>query len=62
MKLLEKLLYSIILFVFSYVIVSMGLRLFELTTNRNSHMIGGISATILGMALFMFLLIKTDEN
>ena len=49
MKLLEKLLYSSILFIFIYVVVSMGLRMFGLTEVYESHMIGGIAATVLSM-------------
>jgi hypothetical protein len=62
MKLLEKLLYSLILFVFTYVVISMGLRMFDITEIYESHMIGGIAATILSMLLFMFLLIRKKEN
>jgi hypothetical protein len=62
MKLLEKLLYSSILFLFVYVVVSMGLRMFGITETYESHMIGGIAATVLGMLLFMFLLINKKEK
>lgn len=62
MKLLEKLLYSSILFVFIYVILSMGLRLFHVTEVYTSHMIGGIAATVLSVLLFMYLLIKKQTK
>lgn len=62
MKLVEKLLYSSILFVFIYVVVSMGLRMFDITETYQSHMIGGMAATVLGMLLFMFLLINKKEK
>ena len=58
MKLGEKFIYSGVLFLASYTLISVGLRAFELTTSYNSHMIGGIVATVLGVSLFMFLLIK----
>lgn len=58
MKLLEKLIYSGILFLIIYVVVSLTLRLFEFTTIYISHMIGGIGATVAGVLLFMYLLIK----
>ena len=63
MKLLEKVLYSGILFLAVYVVLSLGLRLFSLTSDFNSHMIGGIAATVCSMLLFMYLLLKKqDEN
>lgn len=62
MKLLEKLLYSSILFVFIYVILSMGLRMFHLTEDYTAHMIGGIAATVLSVLLFMYLLIKKQSK
>lgn len=58
MKLLEKLIYSGVLFLIVYVIVSLTLRLFGFTTVYVSHMIGGIGATVAGVMLFMYLLIK----
>lgn len=62
MKLVEKLLYSGILFIAVYVIISMGLRMFDITDNYYSHMIGGISATVLSLMMFMFLLIRKKEK
>jgi hypothetical protein len=58
MKLLEKLIYSLIIFVFVYVILALGLRLFDVTESYTSHMIGGISGTFLGVLVFIYLLIK----
>jgi hypothetical protein len=58
MKLLEKLIYSGVLFLVVYVVVSLTLRLFEFTTVYVSHMIGGIGATVVGVLLFMYLLLK----
>lgn len=58
MKLLEKFIYSAILFLTLYTVISIGLRLFELTNVFNSHLIGGVIATVFGLLLFMFLLIK----
>ena len=58
MKLGEKFIYAGIAFVALYVLISVGLRAFELTTDYNSHMFGGIIATVTGVLLFMFLLIK----
>lgn len=57
MSLVEKFIYSGILFLFSYLFVSMALRLFEITSVYMSHLIGGVVATILGIGLFMYLLI-----
>lgn len=58
MKLLEKFIYSGVLFLIVYVVVSLTLRLFEFTSDYISHMVGGIGATVLGVLLFMYLLIK----
>lgn len=57
MSLIEKVIYSGILFLFSYLVVSLGLRSFDLTSSYVSHLVGGVSATLLGMGLFMYLLI-----
>ena len=57
MSLLEKLIYSAVLFLFSYVVISMGLRFFEVVSVYMSHLIGGVVATVLGIGLFMYLLI-----
>lgn len=62
MKLLEKVLYASLLFLFIYVVLSLTLRLFEITTVYNSHMIGGIIATLFSMGLFMFLLLKNNKQ
>jgi len=61
MKLLEKLLYTLITFLFVYIILSIALRMFELTTVYNSHLIGGVVATILAMLVFMYMLLKNKE-
>jgi len=62
MKLLEKLLYSSILFIFVYVVLSITLRMFHFTEVYASHMIGGIVATVLSVLLFMYLLIKKPKK
>lgn len=58
MKLLEKFIYSGIAFLVVYVIISVGLRLWHITEDYTSHMIGGIAATVVGVGMFMYLLIK----
>ncbi len=58
MKLLEKLIYSTIAFLVIYVVLSVGLRVWHLTSDYTSHMIGGIAATVVGVGVFMYLLIK----
>ena len=58
MKLLESVIYSTILFLAVYTLISLALRLFEVTTTFNSHLIGGIISTVAGIGLFMYLLIK----
>jgi len=58
MKLGEKVVYSVLLFLFSYIVLSVGLVLFHWTSNYVAHMVGGIVGLGLGMILFMFLLIK----
>lgn len=62
MKLVETVLYSGVFFLFIYVVVSVGLRLFELTTDYDSHMIGGIAATFLGIGMFLFLLLRKNKQ
>ena len=66
MSLLEKTIYSGLVFLFSYIIVSLVLRMFEFTETYVSHMIGGIVATVLGVAAFIMLLLykekKEDKN
>jgi hypothetical protein len=58
MKLIEKLIYSGVLFLIVYVVVSLTLRLFEFTSVYVSHMVGGIGATVAGVLLFMYLLMR----
>ena len=58
MKLLEKLIYSGVVFLVVYVIISVALRVFKLTSIYTSHMIGGIVSTVLGVIVFMYLLMK----
>jgi len=58
MKLLEKLIYATVLFIALYVVISMGLRMFEITSTANAHLIGGVVATVSGVLLFMFLLLR----
>lgn len=58
MKLMEKFIYAGILFLALYVIISVGLRVFELTTSYNSHLFGGLIATFSSIGLFMYLLLK----
>lgn len=62
MKLMENLIYSSIVFIFVYVIISLALRLFELTSVYNSHMIGGVVATLASMGLFMYFLINKSNK
>ena len=60
MKFIEKIIYPLILFIAIYVVVSLGLRLFQITDSYTSHMVGGVAATVLGVLLFMFLILKKD--
>lgn len=62
MKLLEKLMYSTILFLFIYTVISLTLRLFETTSIYNSHLIGGVIATVVGILFFMYLLVKKSNK
>jgi hypothetical protein len=61
MKLLEKLLYSSILFLLVYIIMSMAMRLFEITSTYTSHLVGGVAATVIGMVFFMYLILKKND-
>ena len=58
MKIGEKFIYASISFVALYVLISVGLRVFELTSDYNSHLFGGIIATISGVLLFLFFILK----
>jgi hypothetical protein len=58
MKLLEKFIYSGVTFLVFYVIISVALRVMKLTSDYTSHMIGGIVATVFGVGVFMYLIIK----
>jgi len=62
MKLIENVIYSSLLFLFAYVIISMTLRLFEITDSFTSHMVGGIVGTVLGVSLFIYLLIYKPKK
>lgn len=58
MKILEKLIISFIVFLLIYAFISIGLRMLGLTTIYVSHMAGGIIATLVGIGLLMYLLLK----
>jgi hypothetical protein len=58
MKLIEKVIYSGILFLVLYVVISVGLRVFEVTSVYQSHLIGGVIATLASMGLFGYLIVK----
>lgn len=61
MKLLEKTVYTLIIFLATYIILSLSLRLFDITSNRTSHMIGGIVATVFAVIVFILLLIQKKK-
>lgn len=58
MKLLEKAIYTIILFLGIYTVLSITLRVFAWTSVYTSHLIGGVVSTVIGVIFFMYLLIK----
>ena len=58
MKLLEKSIYTFIIFIVLYVVISVGLRVFEIGTVYNAHLIGGLVATVVAMVTFVLLVIK----
>ena len=58
MKLREKVIYSTILFLAVYTLLSIALRAFAFTTIYVSHLIGGVASTLIGVLFFMYLLIK----
>lgn len=61
MGIIEKFIYAALVFVGSYVVLWLTLDLFEITSGFNAHLIGGIVATVLSVALFMYLLIVKKE-
>lgn len=62
MNFLEKIIYSCIVFIGTYAIISVGLRVSNITSIYTSHMIGGVVSTILGMGTLLYLLIKKSER
>lgn len=58
MKLLEKTIYASIIFIVLYVLISVGLRVFEIGTVYNAHLIGGLVATVVSIVAFVLLVIK----
>lgn len=58
MKLLEKSIYTFIIFIVLYVVISVGLRVFEIGSIYNAHLIGGLVATVVAMGVFIYLVIK----
>ncbi len=62
MSFIEKSIYSLIAFIASYTIISFGLRVFEVTTVYNSHMIGGVIGTLLGIGIFLFLIFRNERE
>jgi len=62
MKLLEKTIYSGLIFLFSYIVLSLVLRMFKFTEVYVSHMIGGVVATILGVAAFIIMLLYKQKE
>lgn len=58
MKILEKFAVSVIVFLILYAFISIGLRMLELTSVYTAHMYGGIIATVAGIALLMYLLMR----
>ena len=61
MKILEKFGISLIAFLILYAFISIGLRMLELASVYAAHMYGGIIATVVGIALLMYLLLKKSE-
>jgi hypothetical protein len=58
MKLLEKAIYAVLLFLGVYTLLSITLRVFSWTSVYTSHLIGGLVATIVGVLFFIYLLIN----
>lgn len=58
MKILEKLVVSLIAFLIVYAFISIGLRMLELTSVYTAHMLGGVIGTIVGIGLLMYFLLK----
>mgnify|MGYP006883070337 CR=1 FL=1 len=62
MKLMENFIYSSITFLVLYVVISVGLRLFDATSVYTSHLVGGIVATVVGMGMFILILVKNGNK
>lgn len=62
MKLLEKLAISTVAFLIIYAFISIGMRMLELATVYTCHMVGGIVATIVGIGILMYMLLKKSPD
>lgn len=58
MKLLESFIYALVAFTGSYIIIAVAMRVFEVTDNFYAHVIAGVVATLLGVGLFVFFLVR----
>ena len=58
MKLIERFIYALIVFLALYALVAVGMRVFDVTDTFYAHVTAGIVATITGVFVFIIILIK----
>jgi hypothetical protein len=58
MKLLESFIYALVAFTGLYIIIAVAMRVFDLTDVFYAHVIAGVVATLAGVGLFMFFLMR----
>lgn len=58
MKLLESTIYSVIVFGGLYILIAVSMRVFEVTNVYTSHIVAGITATVVGVLVFVLFLLK----
>lgn len=58
MKVLESFIYALIAFTGVYVIIAVAMRVFDLTNVFYAHVTAGVVATLIGVSLFIFFLIR----
>jgi len=58
MKLLESTIYSLVAFVAVYVLIAVAMRVFDVTSTYTSHLVAGVTATVVGVLIFVLFVRK----
>ena len=62
MKLIEATIWSSVIFISLYALLSVSLRILELTETYYAHVAAGIVSTVLSVGTFIFLIKKKRKN